>query len=438
MNITETVEHNTITLTPGLSSIDITPGIPIPDLSRCEVVINYKMAQSTTDQRNIAVTVQKIAVDKIRLQRGGTGGGVVVGFSIIVYTVDSGIIVEDYSDSLYQNPRPIPITTRDRSHRYSRVTVRCTSDVGFDLMFVTDELLASNDTLNIRGKTQSVSIHIEAQVVYVPDMTVHHFIGTATGISYPVSLSGLGVVTNEAFCILSCRGSGLNPNNIKEANLSSNTQVDIYSYVSKSVYYTLQVCHRSSNLVIRNGSIFSLSFDVVNLIPNVILNRTFVNLPGPYNTFAPTDTSTDDAQHCAIKSILNGVSSITLEKFILGYETKIYSEVVFIDGDSGIDVVALAIAPTAAIAVERLETESTVVASVAAPTANVDVSNGSPEASLDALAIAPTASISVEKLELELTLVASVAAPTAENTVNNENFISMVVPFWAASSYKGG
>jgi len=332
--IVQNIQRNTVTLVNGLSFLDI--GISAVTMNRTEVVLDCRTGQSTVNQSNMWVTAELTSTTNIRLQRGGNAGAIVCHFKVIQYTAASGVVVDRGTGILSTNPLNIAITSRARANRYSRVFMRTSSNSSFRAVMATHDI-SSNTNLQIQGDAVDSSISFVWQAVYIPDATVHHLSGLATGTSYDVSLSGLGVVKEQAFAITSMRyggASGIDNDEFKGARITSNTNLNMYSVFSDSHYFVTQIVHRPKNRVERNYSIFAAaSFDVTWLNP-VDWNSSFINLACPYGYAVPT-TYSNNAADFMCSSQLNTDYAITVQKYQGTRTSYLTSEVVYIDGGSG-------------------------------------------------------------------------------------------------------
>ena len=331
MSIVQSIQRNTITITAGLSYLDVTLGVTITNLNRAELVIDCKTGQSTVNLTNMCVSGRITSTTNVRFDRGGNTGAIVVHFHVIEYTVASGVLVDRGTGILDAATKNITLTSRTRANCYSRLFMKTSNNTSFQTIMMTHDV-TSDTNLQIVGNGIDTSITYDYQRIYIPDATVHHFSGTATGTSYPVSLSGLGVVKEQAFCIVSMRGaSAVDNDEFKGANLSSNTQCDIYSNFADNHYFTLQVVHRAANRVERNYSTFAATSFNVTWINPVMWSMSYINLAAPYGYFAPATYSNDAADFMPM-SQLNGDYAITLGKYRGTQTSYVVSEVIYIDG----------------------------------------------------------------------------------------------------------
>jgi len=333
MSIVKSIQRNTITLTAGLSYIDITLGITITDLTRAELVIDGKAGQSVTNLTNMSVTGRITSTTNVRFERGGNTGAMVVHFHVIEYTSASGIIVDRGSDVLDAATKNFTLTSRTQAKCYSRLFMKTDSNSSFQAIMMTHDV-TSDTNLQVVGDAIDSDVSFDWQRIYIPDATVHRFSVLATGTSYAVDLTSLSIVKEEAFCIVSMRyggSGGINSDEFKGANLSSDTSCDIYSDASASHYITLQIVHRSANRVERNYDSFSTPSFVVNWIEPVIWGESYTNLCSPYGYFSPDSYSNNAADFMAM-SQLNGDYAITIGKYQGGVTSKIVSEVIYLGG----------------------------------------------------------------------------------------------------------
>lgn len=332
-SIVQSIQRNTVTLVSGLAFQDVT--ISSVTTSRAEVILDCRTGQSTTNLTNMSVTAELTSATNVRLQRGGNTGAIVCHITIIEYTAASGVIVDRGTAILNAVPLNISITSRDYTKRYSRVYMRTSSNTNFATVMATHDV-TSNTNLQIYGNGVDTSITFVWQTIYIPDATVHHLSGLATGTSYNVSLSGLGIVPDEAYTITSMRfggTSGIDDDEFKGARITSSTNLNIYSNYGDSHYFVTQIVHRPANRVERNYSTFAATtFNVTWLTP-VDWNSSFINLACPYGYWGPA-TYSNDAGNFMVNSQLNTNYAITLYKFAGVQTSYIVSEVVYIDGGS--------------------------------------------------------------------------------------------------------
>lgn len=336
-SIVDHIERNVATINNSISTINIGLGVTIGDLSRAELVFDVKAGQSTATLANMCITGRLTSTSNVRFERGGTGGVMVVHFHVIEYTAASGIVVHRGSSTLSTSPKNIALSSLAKAKCYSRVTMKVSSGSGFKGVMITDEL-TSDTNLQLVGDAANSNLTFDWQRIYIPDCTVHHFTGLATGTSYNVSLSGLGIVKEQSFCLMSMYFGGastLDNDEFKGANLSSDSQCNIYSHFADSHNFSLQIVHRSKNRVERNYDEFSTPSFVVNWLDPVDWDESYINLPAPYNYFCPA-TFSNNAADFMIYSQLNGDFAITIAKFRSGETSKVVSEVIYLDGNPAI------------------------------------------------------------------------------------------------------
>jgi len=334
MSIVKSIQRNTVTLVSSLSYIDISLGIQLTNLDRSELVIDVRTGQSVSNISNMCITGRITGTNNVRIERGGNNGAVVVHFHVIEYTVASGVIVERGTGLLDIATKNIALDSRNRENSYSRVTMKTTNNSSFAAIMMTHDI-SSDTNLQIVGNAVDTSIFYDWQRIYMPDATVYHISGIANGVSYAVDLSGLDVVKEETFCIISmlCGLScNIDADEFKGAHLISDSQCNIYSQFSDNHNFVLQVVHRSGNRVERNRNTFSLPSFAVNWLNPVDWDSSYINMCSPYGYFSSAGYS-NNAQNFMVISQLNGDFAITLSKFTSGVISDVVSEVVYIDGN---------------------------------------------------------------------------------------------------------
>jgi hypothetical protein len=332
--ILQSIQRNTVTLTAGLTFIDIGLGVPLTDLTRAELVIDAKTAQSTVNLTNMFVTGRLTSTTNVRIERGGSAGAMVVHFTVIEYTVASGVVVDRDVDILNATTKDIAVTSRPQANSYSRMYFKTSLNSNFKAVMMTHNV-TSDTNVQILGDGIDTSISFDWQRVTIPSATVSRFTVLATGTSFPVNITGLGIVPAEAYCISSMKdgaATGIDDDEFKIANLVSTTQCNLDSNFGDSHTVVLQIVQRTENRVERGDSTFSATSFNVNWLNPVDWNCSFINLAIPNNNCS-TATFSNDAGEFMIQSQLNGDFAITLGKFSGVQTVRVISEVVYIDAN---------------------------------------------------------------------------------------------------------
>ena len=338
MSIILDSDKNTVTLSGTLFQQDIALGFTITNINRTEVIFDARMAQSIPSPDDYSVNVFILNSTTVRVIRGGNFGTVVVHYQVMEYTVASGAIVDTGSVSFSVDTQNITIPTRTQANRYARVAITSTNSLYLEDNISTYEI-TSGSNLQVRGVAIAGSI-IYWQTVYIPDQTVHNVIGLATGTSLNVDITSLGIVKENTFTIQSMRENGPGPvslgidtDGLKGAFISSDTNLEIYSFSLDSHDFVTQLVYRPKNIVDRDDNNYTVTPFVVALINTVIVAESYVNLPCPMGYLAPTDETSNNPQRFAHSSQLTSSTSVTLQRFINGDSTRLISEAVFLDGN---------------------------------------------------------------------------------------------------------
>jgi len=332
--IIQSIQRNVATINNTITTINIGLGVPLTDLSRAELIFDCKTGQIPTNgQDDMWVTGRLTSTTNVRFERGGNTGLMTVHFHVIEYTVDSGVIVHRGTSTLSSSTVNVNLPALSQTRSYSRMFFKTTTNSNFQTNQMTHDI-TSDTNLQVVGNGADATITFDWQRIYMPMCIVRRFGGLATGTSFNIDLTGFYLRPDNTFSIVSNRyggSGGFDISEFKGANLTSNTNCEIFSRGSASHYFTLQLVHRHRNRIERSKSVFSSSTFNVNWINPVDWNKSYVNLPVPNNLSAPTD-STTDASEFMVFSQLNGNSAITVSKLGSTKTCTLESEVVYVEG----------------------------------------------------------------------------------------------------------
>jgi|TARA_Y100000310_G_scaffold127848_3_gene126989 hypothetical protein len=331
-------QENTYTMVGTILSATVNLGTTLLDITKAEVDWTVRGAQSITGAENYFVTIELISTTQIKIDRGASTGAIVIEFEVMERTAADPFVCDRGTGTLSSNPTNIAITNRTQANRYSRVSTRGTIIGSFieDLM-VTHEI-SSNTNLLITGNVASGTISYVWQACHDTAQTVHTHSGTATGTSFNVDITSDGIVKEETFTLQSMRNSGpvspgIDADELKGANITSNTNLNIYSYFADDHFFTTQLIHRPQNKVQRTDSTSSISPFSVIVGDAYVLADTFINLAVPNLYFVPTNipATPNNFQDFGFTATINSTTSHTLQKFTGGVTSRVISEIVEYD-----------------------------------------------------------------------------------------------------------
>lgn len=335
MSIVAQSDENTVTLVGSLTTVTVPANITIADTSRAEIIFDVRTAQSVLQVPDYAITgrvFNDVGVTKVEFKRGGNNGTLVVHYILKEYTIASGVVVNRGEATMISNPLNITIPSTPMANTYARVNMRTVTFSSMTEIMLTVKL-TSNTNIQLQGPVTQSGNRISWQTVYIPDQTVHIVEATATGTSFNVDITSLGILKDNTFCLQSMRASGvgIDADEIKGAELTSDTNLNIYSHVNETHISITQLVHRPLNKVQRFlASYTSVPFTLITGVPFVILD-TFVQMCVPYQYFIPTNDITNNSQEFATTLIVNSTTEIQLQNFIGGKTKKVIVEIVELD-----------------------------------------------------------------------------------------------------------
>jgi hypothetical protein len=337
MSIVSQKDANTVTLSNGFTFLDVNLGITIVNLNRAEVIYDARTGQLITNPNDFFVTCTLQSTTVIRIQRGGNGGAMVVHFQVIEYTVASGALVDRGSITYTSDPQNVTIPTRTQANRYSRIGVRSSASGNLENNLI-EHSITSNSNLQLKGATPVAGVIVDWQTVYIPDQNVYNFSGTATGTSFNVNVGGFGIVKEESFVVQSMSNvgpvsPGIDPDEIKGAFLSSNTNLEVYSFFADDHDFTAQIVHRQKNRVDRDDNTFTTTPFAVALLSPVVTAETYINLAVPNGYICPVNVGPTNADEFCHTSQLSSPTQLVLQRFISTNTARVVTEAVYLDGN---------------------------------------------------------------------------------------------------------
>ena len=130
----------------------------------------------------------------------------------------------------------------------------------------------------------------------------------------------------------------MNSNDFKGGYIESSTLFTVYSYATpvNAVQTISQLVYRPDNRIERNITTFTATSAIPSWVNPVDWNCSYINLCSPY--FSPVNTNSNNAGDFMCTSEVTDDYSITLRKFSGTYESKVVSEVVYLDGAMALPV----------------------------------------------------------------------------------------------------
>lgn len=331
-------QENTFTFVNTVSDSTIILGTTLLDTSKAEVDWTVRAAQSITGAENYSVTVEIISTTQIRIRRGASFGTLVVEFEVIERTAADPFICDRGTATLTSNPLNIAIPNRSQGNRYSRVSAR-SSTAGRDIehVLMTHEV-SSNTNLLITGNNIDANTTVVWQVGHDTSQTVYTHSGLATGTSTNVNISADNIVLDETYTLQSMRNSGpvspgIDADEIKGANITSISNLNLYSYFADDHFFTTQLVHRPQNFVQRVDSSTSVSPFTVVVGIAYLLAETYVNLAVPGLYFVPSSivATPNNSQDFAYTATIFNTTDHVIQKYIGGVTSRVISEIIEYD-----------------------------------------------------------------------------------------------------------
>jgi hypothetical protein len=331
-------QENTYTMVGTIGTATVNLGTTLLDITKAEVDWTVRAAQSITGAENYFVTIELISTTQIKIDRGGTTGTIVIEYEVMERTAADPFVCDRGTGTLSVNPTNVALTSRSQANRYSRVNTRGTAvSMSLENLMVTHEV-TSNTNLLITGNAASANIPFVWQTCHDTAQTVHTHSGLATGTSFNVNIAGDNIVNEETYTIQSMRNSGpvspgIDADELKGANITSDTNLNIFSYFADNHFFTTQLVHRPQNKVQRTDSTSSITpFSVVVGDVYVIAN-TFINLAVPNMYFVPTNipSTPNDFQDFGFTATISSTTEHILQKFLGGVTSRVISEIVEYD-----------------------------------------------------------------------------------------------------------
>jgi len=331
-------QENTYTMVGTISTATVNLGTPLLDITKAEVDWTVRSAQSITGAENYFVTIELISTTQIKIDRGGSTGAIVIEFEVMERTAGDPFVCDRGTGTLSSNPSNVLLTSRTQANRYSRVSTRGTiASSALENLMVTHEI-TSDTNLQITGNSASGTISYVWQACHDTAQTVHTHSGLATGTSFNVNISGDSIIKEETFTLQSMRNSGpvspgIDADELKGANITSDINLNIFSYFADDHFFITQLIHRPQNKVQRTDSTSSISPFSVVVGDAYVIADTFINLAVPNLYFVPTNipSTPNNFQDFGFTATINSTTAHTLQKFTGGVTSRVISEIVEYD-----------------------------------------------------------------------------------------------------------
>ncbi len=331
-------QENTYTMVGTISTATVNLGTTLLDITKAEVDWTVRGAQSITGAENYFVTVELISTTQVKIERGAGTGAIVVEFEVMERTASDPFVCDRGTGTLSANPTNVLLPSRTQGNRYSRVSTRGTIASSALGNLMTTHEITSATNLQITGNSASGTISYVWQACHDTAQTVHTHSGLATGTSFDVNISGDNIVKEETFTLQSMRNSGpvspgIDADELKGANITSDINLNIYSYFADDHFFITQLVHRPQNKVQRTDSTSSTTpFSVVVGDPYVLAD-TFINLAVPNLYFVPTNipATPNNFQDFGYTATISSNTAHILQKYIGGVTSRVVSEIVEYD-----------------------------------------------------------------------------------------------------------
>jgi hypothetical protein len=322
----QSIRRFTVTLSDTLyqQPVSITPVI---DIDNCFCLVTVRSGQTMQNTANYTVTAYLSSTNQVIVERKGNMGAVVCSVTVLEVTVSSRVHIQRLTNvALSNGTNNIAINGEyPRNKKFVIYQVVTASSVTPTGLAVTAEITTDNNLQVITGVS---GLYLYAYVIYIPDCTVHHLTGTIIGNSNNINVSSLNITREKTFSHLGFRGYSLSVDKYKSAFLTSDTSVNIRSYVTSTVNYTLQLVHRINNYVRRViTEVTPASYDVY-ISGTIDFTKAFAHLVNLFGRLSEANTTSNYVDNFGFTVSPASPDKIVLEKYNLGVASMCSVEVV--------------------------------------------------------------------------------------------------------------
>jgi hypothetical protein len=291
-------------------------------------MVTVKCAQTMQNTANYSVTAYLSSTTQVVVERKGNVGAIVCYVTVLKCSVD--VVIQRLTNvTLNNGVTNITIDSNyPRGKKFLIYQVLTAGNLLASGITVTTEITTDS---NLKVTTVSAGLFLYGYVVFIPDAVVHHLNGTVSGTSSNINIASLGIDRTKTFSFLSfigTAGSILTMDKHKSAFITSDTNVNLRSYVSSNATYSLQLVMRQNNFVRRVlTEVAPSSYDVF-VSGTIDFTKSFCFLVGLFNRLSEANTTSNNFDNFGFTVTPATPDKVVLEKYNSGATSMCSMELV--------------------------------------------------------------------------------------------------------------